>query len=140
MNQMKELEQQLPLWAPRRPSARLEQRLFGHSPAARAADQPPFLLPVLRAFHLRWLAPMTMALLLVCVLFGQHNSQTLFHSVSSNAIVAVALSNQSAPWSSGSASRAQQGPNGETLEWTNAGGSTSSVPLSFGSERESNNE
>ncbi len=81
-----------------------------------------------------------MALLLVCVLCSQRNSDILFHSVSTKSIVTVALSNQSAPWPAGGPSRQQGGVTGETLEWTNVGGSTSSVPLSFGSEREIRNE
>jgi hypothetical protein len=135
---MKELEQQLRLWAPRRPSARLERRLFGGSPVTQAVSQLPFAVQLFGGFRWRWLAPTTMALLLVCVFFGQRNSETLFHSVSSNSIVTVALSNQSASWVPDGSSRPQNGP--ETLEWTNAGGSTSSVPLSFGSEREIRNE
>jgi hypothetical protein len=139
MNQTKEMEEQLRLWVPRRPAAKLEQRLFGRSPGAQVYSQASWA-QLARSFQFRWLAPTTMALLLVCVLFGQRSSETLFHSVSSNAAVTVALSNQSAPWQSGNSSRQQNGVQRETLEWTNAGGSTSSIPLSYGSEREISNE
>jgi len=59
---MNELEKQLLWWTPRRPSARLERRLFAAGAAPTEA-----LLP----FRLTWLAPATAALMLMCVLFNQ---------------------------------------------------------------------
>ena len=83
---MNELEKQLGLWTPRRPSARLECRLFAAAPAATEA-----LLP----FRVTWLAPVTAALMLMCVLFNQHYGASLSGSGATGPMVAMILSNQS---------------------------------------------
>ena len=62
MNEMNELEKRLYSWTPRRPSARLERRLFAAKPAPVEA-----LLP----FGLGWLAPTTVAVGMMCVLLNQ---------------------------------------------------------------------
>ncbi len=75
-------------WTLRRPSARLERRLF-------AADAAPAeaLLP----FRITWLAPATAALMLMCVLFNQRYGPLLVDSGRTGPLVAMILSNQSAP-------------------------------------------
>jgi hypothetical protein len=75
------------LWTPRRPSARLERRLFGVGAAPAEA-----LLP----FRVTWLAPVTAALMLMCVLFNQRYGPGLSASASPGPLVAMILSNQSA--------------------------------------------
>jgi hypothetical protein len=87
MNDMNELEKQLLSWTLRRPSAKLERRLFAATPAAAEA-----LLP----FRLSWLAPVTAGLMLMCVLFNQRYGPTLAGSATPGPMVAMILSNQSA--------------------------------------------
>jgi len=122
---MNELEKQLSSWVPRRPSARLEKRIF--APSFVAAGQSLVASPKAPAFRFSWLAPATVAFLLMCVLFNQHNSQAISGSANPG-MIAVALSNQSAAaWLPGSFSRERNGlPNG-SFEWTNGNGSTSSI-------------
>ena len=84
---MTELENQLYSWTPRRPSARLEQRLF----AARTI--PTEELP---PFRFSWLAPATAALALSCVLFNQRYGPAFSTSAGAGPMVAMILSNQSA--------------------------------------------
>ena len=74
-------------WTPRRPSARLERRLFAAGPAVAEA---------LPSFRLSWLAPATAALMLMGVLFNQRYGPALSGSASSGPMVAMILSNQSA--------------------------------------------
>ena len=125
MIEMNELEKQLSSWVPRRPSARLEKRIF--APSFVAAGQSLVASPKAPAFRFSWLAPATVAFLLMCVLFNQHNSQAISGSANPG-MIAVALSNQSAAaWLPGSFSRERNGlPNG-SFEWTNGNGSTSSI-------------
>jgi hypothetical protein len=87
MNEMNELEKQLLSWTLRRPSARLERRLFvaGTVPAEA-------LLP----FRLTWLAPATAALMLMCVLFNQHYAPNAYGANRPDPLLAMVLSNQSA--------------------------------------------
>jgi len=78
-------------------------------------------------FRFSWLAPATVAFLLMCVLFNQHNSQAI-SSAANSSMVAVALSNQSAAaWLPGSFSRERNGLPNASFEWTNGNGSTSSI-------------
>jgi hypothetical protein len=116
---MKQLEIQLRSWAPRRPSAKLERRLFGRQPEPLAA--PP-------SRPLTWLAPATAAVLLLTVLSSQRNSPALSNSTPSGLMVATILSNQSAaPYLPGSFQHEQNIMTANTFEWTNGRGSTSSV-------------
>ena len=116
---MKELEMQLRSWAPRRPSARVERRIFAQKPAP---EEPA------PAFRLSWLAPATAAVLLMTVLFSQHTSPAISGSASSAPMVALILSNQSAAsYLPGSFQRTQNGVKDRTFEWTNVSGSTSSM-------------
>ena len=87
MNEMSELERQLYSLRPRRPSARLERRLFGRRPVP--AD-------LWAGFRMSWLVPATAALALTCVLFNEHSGLSLSPSAGSGPMVAMILSNQSA--------------------------------------------
>ena len=84
---MIELEKQLHSWTPRRPSARLERRLF-------AAQTVP--ADALAPFRFNWLAPTTAALALACVLFNQRYGPAFSGSAGARPMVALILSNQSA--------------------------------------------
>ena len=88
MNETSELENQLLLWTPRRPSAGLERGLFAGG-VAPAEAMPPF--------RFTWLAPVTATLMLMCVLFNQHYGATFSASAGAGPLVAMILSNQSAP-------------------------------------------
>src|SRR5437660_11681937 len=124
MNEMKQLETLLRTWAPRRPSARVEQRLF-------AAPQPVAATPggtrnteyAIRnthdaspPFRLSWLAPATAALLLTCVLFNPRNGATLAGSANSAPLVAMIMSNQSAAAYLPGSFKREQNTLGHTLE------------------------
>ena len=87
MNEMIELERQLYSWTPRRPSARLERRLF----AARTVPAD-----TLAPFRFNWLAPATAALALACVLFNQRYGPGFSTYNGAGPMVAMILSNQSA--------------------------------------------
>ena len=84
---MNELEKWLYSWTPRRPSARLERRLFAARP-----DPVEALLP----FRFGWLAPTTVALALMCVLFNQRYGSPSSLPEGAGPMVAMILSNQSA--------------------------------------------
>jgi hypothetical protein len=135
MIDMNELEARLRSWAPRRPSPKLERNIFARRSCATAAvDVAAAEAESLRgdspatSFRLSWLAPATVALLLICLLFNQHNIQALSGASDSGAMVAVALSNQSAaPWLPGSFAHEQNSLPNETFEWTNGNGSTPSI-------------
>lgn len=103
MTEMNELEMELCSWQPRRPSAKLERRLFAPQPAGMVvpADstvglrQLPGASRPLPSFRLSWLAPAMAALLLICVLFNPHNnSPTVTGSASPGPMVAMMMSNQ----------------------------------------------
>src|SRR6266571_2345840 len=122
MIDMKELENQLRSWVPRRPSAKLERSIFVRPRPSAAAHQIAAVEPLnpnykSPSFRISWLAPATVAFLLICVLFNQHNSQALSGSTNAGPIVAVALSNQSvAAWLPGSFSRERNALPNETFE------------------------
>lgn len=130
---MNDLESQFRSWPLRRPSARLKHRLFAgatvsqrvqviEEPSALAENPSP-------PFRLAWLAPATMALLLLCVLFNQRNNP-FPASAGNGTIVAVALSNQSAAsWLPGSFANEQNSIPAETFEWTNGSGGSSNARM-----------
>lgn len=124
MNQMNDLEIQLRSWAPRRPSARLEAQLFPHVATVPEVEAP--WRPQL-SFRLRWLAPATAGLVLLCVMFNQRYGSSINGATNSGPFLALISSNQSfAAYSPG-----KNGPPIDTFEWTNGSGSTSSIgPLS----------
>ncbi len=83
---MTELEKQLYSWTPRRPSARLERRLFA------GRTLPAEVLP---PFRVSWLAPTMAALALACVLFNQRYGPAFSTGAGAGPMVALILSNQS---------------------------------------------
>ena len=87
---MNELEMQLRSWVPRRPSAKLESRIFGQD------QDSAELVPV---FRLRWLAPATVTFLLMCILVNQRSGPVLSITGRPGTFATAALSNQSvAAW------------------------------------------
>lgn len=111
---MNELEKRLLSWTPRRPSKGLEARIFGAD--ADAAELVP-------SFRLSWLAPVTLALLLICVLFNQRYGSTLAGSPVSGPMVAMILSNQSAAaYLPGSFQAEQNNLPADAFKWSNARG------------------
>jgi len=80
---------QLLSWTPRRPSPGLERRLF--------AARPALVADALPAFRFAWLAPATAVLALMCVLFAQRHLANFSPSAATGPMVAMILSNQSAP-------------------------------------------
>ena len=112
MNELNQLEKQLLSWTPRRPSKGLEARLFG-APAAPAEPLPPF--------RLSWLAPATLALLLMGVLFNQRYGAGLTGAPVSAPMVAMILSNQSAAaYLPGSFQAEQNNLPADAFKWTAA--------------------
>ena len=143
MKELTELEIQLRSWAPRPPSARLEQNLFASHPPGEATDHASRVTrhpsPVTRhasrvtrhglpGFHLRWIAPATAALVLLCVLYNQREAGSAGSPANAGRFLAVISSNQSAAaYLPSSFQRAQNGPPADTFKWTNVSGSTSSI-------------
>ena len=110
------LENQLKSWEPRRPSARIERRLFP-TPSAR--------LEVARAFN--WLAPATVCLLLALAVFKQENNISAALPRHDPA-VAMMLSNQSSvAYLNGGSSQIEHNVWPATFELTNRSGSTSTI-------------
>ena len=117
MNKTNELEKWLYSWTPRHPSARLERRLF----AARLAPEEA-LLP----FRFGWLAPTTVALALMCVLFNQRYGASSSTPVGAGPMVAMILSNQSAAaYLPSSFQPEQNNLPADAFKWTRGGGSPS---------------
>ncbi len=117
MKDMNTLEEQLRSWKPRRPSPRVQQRLFG------ARQHFSLTLPRLAGI----LTP-TMACLMVTVsLWRQMGQPILNENASQTAVIAMSLSNQNyAPYL---ATSFQPTANRlDTFGWTNRGYSKSSVP------------
>ena len=115
---MNELEARLRSWAPRRPSASLERRLFACGAAP--AEAPP-------AFRLSWLAP-AMATLLLLGLFLSGRNSTAVGASPAAPMVAMLLSNQSAAaYLCGSSPRAENRLPADTYEWPVRGGATSAI-------------
>jgi len=119
---MNELEKWLYSWTPRRPSAKLERRLFVASPAPVEA-----LLP----FRFGWLAPTTVALALMCVLLNQRFGPSFPAPAGASPMVAMILSNQSAAaYLPGSFQAEQNNLPADAFKWTRGSGSPHS-PVSF---------
>ena len=115
MNEMNPLETQLRSWTPRRPSVKLERRLFGRK---RSAPQS--------AAMLGWLLPATACFLFVCLLSNPENIAPFADQSQRGRLVALSLSNQSyAPFLPGSFQRTANRL--DSFEWTNGGSSTSSL-------------
>ena len=116
MNELNELEKQLLSWTPRRPSKGLEARLFGASVA---------LAEPLPSFRLSWLAPATLALLLMGVLFNQRYGPGFAGAPVSAPMVAMILSNQSAAaYLPGSFQAEQNNLPADAFKWTTVRGAS----------------
>jgi hypothetical protein len=112
MNEMNDLEKWLYSWTPRRPSARLDRRLFAARPAPAEA-----LLP----FRFGWLAPTTVALALMCVLLNQRYGAPSSAPTGASPMVAMILSNQSAAaYLPGSFQAEQNNLPADAFKWTRA--------------------
>ncbi len=110
MNETSELEKQLLSWTPRRPSPGLERRLFARRQASAEA---------LPHFRFGWLAPVTGALALMCVLFNQRYGSALPGSSGSGPMIAMILSNQSAAaYLPGSFQAEQNNLPADAFKWT----------------------
>jgi hypothetical protein len=78
--------------------------------------------------RLGWLAPVTASVLLIGVLFSQHNGAAAVRPGSSP-LVAMILSNHSgAAFLTAKVHSGQNGIPANTFEWTNRGAFTSSIP------------
>jgi len=109
---MQVLETQLRAWAPRRPSAKLKQRLFGSGRTAAPS-----------VFSLNWLAPATAALLVMTMLFNQRHCASFITAGQSAPLVAMILSNQNAAASLPAGFQSQQnGLPADTFDAQNGGG------------------
>jgi hypothetical protein len=141
MNEMNEnVESQLRSWVPRAPSDKLRERLFSatnraEEPAAPSATASHTTLP----FRLSWLAPTTMAVLLMGVMYTQRNGFLFSGTNGAGPVIAMALSNQSAAaWLPGGFQHEQNSLPVETFAWTTSAGasrSNSSLPAASGSKR-----
>jgi hypothetical protein len=119
---MNELETQLLSWTPRRPSARLERRLFA---AGVAAAEP--LLP----FRFSWLAPATAVAMLMCVLFNQRYGPGFSRSTCPGPLVAMILSNQSAAaYLPGSVQAERNNLPADAFKWSSTRGAVARVTSS----------
>ena len=115
MKEMNLPEARLRSWRPRRPSAKLERRLFA---------APTHRLPKM-AWWLGSLAPATGCLLLSLSLFNGGNSGL---SLRHEPVIATILSNQNyAAYASDNFRAAQNNLSSVTFEWTNHNVSTSSM-------------
>ena len=115
MNEMNSWEGQLRSWTPRRPSPKIERRLFSQSP-----QSPP--LPRLVGIF----APVAACLVLTLIGASRIEPPFIRGTGPEAAMVAMSLSNQSfAPYLPGNAQSAAN--RWDTFEWTNGGYSQSSV-------------
>ena len=132
---MNDLEIQLRSWAPRRPSAKVKQRIFSAASSAEFAPVQPIILigehvsritRWLKPTSFRWLAPAMAGLFLVCIILNQHSAPMA--SPKTLSFIAILSSNQSAvAFLSGSCQSEQNRLPSRTFEWTNGSGSTSSI-------------
>ena len=115
---MNDLEKQLHSWALRRPSAKLEHRLFRRP---RKEETAPL-------FRWQWLAPASVTLLLFGLFVSQHNNPVI-GSASPGPIIAMILSNQSAAAYLPSSSPGEQNRLPAGYEWTLRAGATSNPDI-----------
>ena len=135
MNEMNDLEMQLRSWAPRRPSAKLKQRIFAANKSAEFAPVHPIIFladrasrfaQALKPASFRWLAPVMAGLFLACIILNQRNAPmdstgTVPH------IPPILSSNLSAAACLVCSFERQQNRPPDSFESTNGSGSTSSI-------------
>ena len=136
MNEMNDLEMQLRSWAPRRPSAKVKERIFSPNRASELVPVHPIILIAEHASRLtqwlkptsfRWLAPVMAGLFLTCILLNQRNAP-MASPATAPLIAMILSSNQSAAaYLPGSFQQEQNRLPSDTFEWTNGSGSTSSI-------------
>ena len=115
MNEMKTLEVQLVSWKPRRPSARLEQEIFG----------PRETGPGLRTL-MRIVTPVAACLMFTVVMLNQPDRSLAIPTTEPGLLLAMSLSNQSyAAYLPGSFQLSANRL--DTFGWTNGGGCPSST-------------
>jgi hypothetical protein len=113
MNEMNSLENQLGSWKPRRPSAKINRRLF---PAPRVRSEAVRVL--------NWLAPATACLLLVLAAYRQENGM-LARPPRHDPAVAMMMSNQNTvAYLANGPSQTEQNIWASTFEFTNRSGSS----------------
>jgi hypothetical protein len=96
--------------------------------AAMAASARAILDEPAPVFRLRWLAPATAALALLCVLFNPRDGGSVGDPTNSGPLVAMILSNSSvAAYLPSIEPREQNRPPADTFEWTNGSSSISSI-------------
>jgi hypothetical protein len=104
---------------PRRPSARVERRLFAVGSLEAKPSAP---------CHFNWLAPATAALALACVLFNQCYGPNSFSSAATGSMVAMILSNQSAAaYLPGSVQAEQNNVPADAFRWAGRSGAAFGV-------------
>ena len=118
---MTELEKQLRSWTPRRPSARLKERLFGPAPDNDASVATPAV------FSFAWLAPALPLMLVLCFLANQRGSMQLSAANGPGSFTGLILSNQSAAAWLTASTNGPQNILANTFEWTNAQSFRSSI-------------
>jgi hypothetical protein len=79
------------------------------------------------AWRYSWLAPATAVLVFLALIHNQHGVGSVSSSDGHSPMVALILSNQSAASYLPGSFKADQNRLGETFEWTNGGGITSSI-------------
>lgn len=128
---MNELEKRLRSWVPRRPSRKLEEKIFSRPHSELALATPGGVTSqVAHHFDLSWLAPATLAVMLMCLMLNQRSLSAFNSGGAPHALMAVALSNQSAAaWLPGSFPHDQNTIPAETFEWTNRNRSNSSLDV-----------
>ncbi len=125
---MNELEARLRSWAPRRPSASVERRLFSpRPPAARPAETP--------AFRSGWLAAGAAATVLAGLFLLNHNARAI-GPASAAPYVAMILSNQyAAAYLPGGSRPAENRLPADQYEWSVSAGTSSIITAVLGPRR-----
>src|SRR5262245_4934540 len=129
MNETNELEARLRAWTPRPPSRSLKAQIFRP-----ARGQSP-----LTSSTFRLLGPAHAAVLLLCGLFNQRQATIIAVATQNGSFVTGGLSNQSSAAFLPCAFQPEANcPPADTFEWTNARGSSLSIPF-FSSSRAKTN-
>jgi hypothetical protein len=81
----------------------------------------------LKPTSFRWLAPVTAALFLTCILLNQRSAPMATPSTSPMIAMILSSNQSAAAYLPGSFQREQNGLPSDTFEWTNGSGSTSSI-------------
>lgn len=109
------MESQLASWKPRNPSQRLKHRLFRSQGETAEADRPED-----RWSGWRWVAPALVGSMMVLVVLGPRSAHLgrLSPSVTDNSLAAITSNHNYAAYLTSGFHSEQNGPRGETLEWT----------------------